>query len=569
MKEKTNLNKDISDLTKRVNVIEEFLVKTNDAFKPASKLSPQIAMEEIMSTKSSSSTETVEQIVYSEPSLMDKFIEWCKTDWLMKLGAFLLLLALGWFITYAFVNNWIGPMGRITLGILFGTVIMIMGNFVVVKRRSAGQIFVVLGGVMVLLTIFAARMTYDYFTPLTALAMMSVVVIGMATVAVVHNTKSVAILALLGGVIVPLLVKFPQPDFLVLLSYIFVLNLGTVLVVVLRGWREMIALSLIVTGLYNLVAFSGLEKSDGTYMVWIFMALYFSLFFISNIVAIIKTRIVKYSDLFTSAVNGLLLLYWIYEFVPNESASLVLSALVLLLVGISYVLVRIDGLKSILYINSALAILFLGAATAFELKGEALTIAFAIEALIIVALSMYTLKDSRLAQVSSVIQFIPIIMTLPNIFNGNWLNGSFFNKDFFVIFTVICSLVGTTAILKYSKTTNQKMYLVNFHGVVAGIFAIVLIWLSSYSVFDSVNLARGTALVIYSIVGVILFFYGTYLQNKTQRIIAAVLLSGVVIRLLLFEVWSMSLLGRIITFLVIGILLVSTAFFQKRIHHSN
>jgi len=39
----------------------------------------------------------------------------------------LLLLALGWFVSYAFANNWIGPLGRITLGILFGLAVVGMG----------------------------------------------------------------------------------------------------------------------------------------------------------------------------------------------------------------------------------------------------------------------------------------------------------------------------------------------------------------------------------------------------------------------------------------------------------
>jgi len=554
--EQPDFNKRISNLAKRVNAIEEFLAETDDAFEIAPKLNNKEAS-------------VVKEVVPSEPTLMSKFIEWCKTDWLMKLGAFLLLLALGWFVTYAFVNNWVGPMGRIALGILVGAGIMVAGNFVVPKKRAAGQVLVVLGGVMILLTIFVARITYGYFTPIIALAMMSIVVIGMAIIAVAHNTKSVAILALLGGAIVPILAKSSQLDFLVILPYIAVLNLGTVLVATFRGWREMIILSLIVTGLYSFTTFPNLEASGGLHLVWIFMALFFGLFFVSNIFAIIKTRIVEHVDLFISAINGLLLLYWIYEFVPKESASLILSGLVLLLVGISYVLTKLGGLKSILYVNSGLAILFLGAATAFELKGEILVIAFAIEALVIVALSAYALRDSRLAQMVSSVQLIPIAMAVPSILNVNWVKEPLFNKHFFLLLVVIFSLAGTVAILKYTQTSEQKKPLINFYGVVAGIFAIALIWFSSHNLFDSVNLARGIALVTYSIVGAVLLFYGTYLQNKTQRIIGGSLLAGVVIRLLFVEVWSMSLVGRIIVFVAIGILLVSTAFFQKRISHPN
>lgn len=564
MEENDDMGKRILKLEKRVKAIEEFLNETDEAseshhFKTVVKPISAIDNEQKFDTEEYSPSRTP----------IDDFIDWCKTDWLMKLGAFLLLLALGWFITYAFVNNWIGPIGRITLGIFAGAGVMTTGSLVIQKKHAAGQVLVVLGGIMVLLTIFAARSVYGFFTPLTALMMMSLVVVGMAIISVLHNAKSVAVLALLGGAIVPMLVKTPHPNFLALLSYVFLLNLGTILVVTLRGWREMIAIALTVTGIYTLFALPELQDSMGVHLVWVFMALYFGLFFVTNIAAIIKTHVTTKADLFTSAINGLLLLYWINEFVPRESASLVLSGVVLLLVGISYVLVRLGGLRETLYIHSGLAILFLGAATAFELDGEMLTIAFAVESFMIVALAVYALRDSRLAQTFSLTQLIPLAMTVPSIMDRSWFTEPLLNKDFFVLVITILSLTGTAIILKRKETARQKMPLALSCAFFAALLTAVLIWLSSHNIFDSVNTARGVALVVYSIIGVSFLFHGTYYQKQPQRIIGIVLLTGVVLRLLFVEVWSMSLAGRIVTFVAIGVLLVSTAFFQKRISHSN
>jgi hypothetical protein len=41
----------------------------------------------------------------------NRFFEWIKEDWLMKLGALLLLIGFGWLASYAFLHNWIGPHG--------------------------------------------------------------------------------------------------------------------------------------------------------------------------------------------------------------------------------------------------------------------------------------------------------------------------------------------------------------------------------------------------------------------------------------------------------------------------
>ena len=559
MQHPQDLNNRVSNLEKRITDIEDFLEK-KDSFSAAPSQAAKVIAKESPPTQKSTP---------SGPSPMGEFIKWCKDDWLMKLGAFLLLLALGWFVTYAFVNNWIGPMGRITLGILAGAGIMVTGNYIIPKKRNPGQVLVVLGGIMVLLTIFAARVAYDFFTPISALAMMSVVVVGMATIAVLHNAKSIAILALIGGAAVPILIKSPDPQYLLILSYIFVLNLGTILVAALRGWRDMIFLALIMTGIYSVMSFSSIENIMGLNIVWLFMTLFFSTFFISNIAAIIRTHAATKTDLLTTAINGLLLLFWIYEFVPRESASLILSGLVIVLVGVSYLLVKFKGLKSALYIHAALAILFLGAATAFELEGETLIIAFAIEALMIVALAAYLLKDSKSAQAVSLIQLIPVAMAFPLIMNGGWTQGPLLNESFFAVLIVILSLSATTYILKQKETTDQKMPLATIHGIAAAIFSIALIWLSCHNLFASTNIARGVALVIYSVIGVAILFSGTYTQNKPQTLVGGILLASVVIRLLFVEVWTMSLAGKIITFVAIGILLVSTAFFQKRITHPN
>ncbi len=498
------------------------------------------------------------------PSNFDRFVMWCKADWLMKLGAFLLLLALAWFVTYAFVNNWIGPMGRIALGIITGTAIMIFGNLIVPKKREPGQVLVILGGVMILLTIFAGRFAYDFFTPLSALGMMFVVVIGMAIIAVYHNAKSVGVMALLGGAVVPLLVEVGELNYFTLISYVFVLSLGAALVAAMKGWRTMIFLALFVVWIYSLTCFPGLEKEEGEAFVWIFMAFFFGLFSISNLVAIIKTKVAKAEDFITTGLNGILLLIWIYIYVPEESASLVLSGVVVLMTIIVYILTMVKGLKSTLYIYSGLAMVFLGAATAFELDGETLAIAFSIEVAIAVVLAIFLLRDGLLAKIISVAQVVPVVMALSSL-SKDWIDKPLFNKDFFVLLIMILSLIITAISLNAGKDSKEKDSFVVSHLVMAGFFATALIWLSSHNIFGSVNVAKGVALVIYSLFGVVAFFYGTYLQNKSYRATGSVFLAGVVLRLLLVEVWSMSLAGKIVTFVAIGALLVSTAFFQKRI----
>ncbi len=539
------------DLTTRVSQLETRVKNLEKEL----QIRPETTTYETYETHSNHENNT--------PTFIDHFIQWCKNDWLMKLGALLLLLALGWFVTYAFANNWIGPIGRITIGTIVGAIIMQIGNTLIPKKPVPGQTLAVLGGVMILTTIFAARSFYDFFTPASALLIMSIVIVGMAIIGVFHNARSVAILALLGGAAAPILVDAPTTNELALLSYVFLLNLGTIIVASLRGWRSMNLIALIITAIYSLASFGSLPNLQ----LWIFMGIFFSLFFLTNFLAALRTRQTHSVDLITAGINGVLLLYWVKEYIPNESASLVLSGVIILIMITTYIFNRINELKSKIYLDCALALILLASATAFELKGAVLITAFFIEALLSVILATYALKDTKLAHYFSTTQLIPIAMTLPLILDASF-STALFNNPFIPIFIGIVSLTATAIILHRNPSKDLEIPITTAHGVLAGLFTIALIWISSHRILEHHNTAITTALVIYTLSGITALFFAAKKQSKSLNIAGSIILGGVVLRLLIVDLWSMSIEGKVITFVAIGALLVSTAFFQKHINNS-
>ncbi|TSC73401.1 MAG: membrane protein [Parcubacteria group bacterium Gr01-1014_48] len=120
----------------------------------------------------------------------DRFVAWLKEDWIIKLGAFLLLIGFGWLTTYAFLNNWIGPMGRITLGVALGVCILVLGFWRIKKYLHQGGIFLVLGSTTILLTLFAAREIYEFFTPVSALAAMFITTAFVAYASVIYRSQT-------------------------------------------------------------------------------------------------------------------------------------------------------------------------------------------------------------------------------------------------------------------------------------------------------------------------------------------------------------------------------------------
>ena len=75
------------------------------------------------------------------------------------------------------------------------------------------------------------------------------------------------------------------------------------------------------------------------------------------------------------------------------------------------------------------------------------------------------------------------------------------------------------------------------------------------------------ALSIYTVIGIAAYLEGFKFESRALRIYGGALLLCVVGRLLVVDVWQMELTGRIITFFLIGTLLMSTAFlshYKKR-----
>ncbi|GIW65632.1 MAG: hypothetical protein KatS3mg094_151 [Candidatus Parcubacteria bacterium] len=99
--------------------------------------------------------------------------------------------------------------------------------------------------------------------------------------------------------------------------------------------------------------------------------------------------------------------------------------------------------------------------------------------------------------------------------------------------------------------------------IIGSIYLYILLWLSLHAGINNDNIATGIALVIYTIIGLTAYLYGTSSQTRGLYIYGGSLIGAVVLRLLLVEVWKMQLEWRIVVFFSVGILLMSTVFFIK------
>ncbi len=558
------LSKRIDNLEKRVSM-----------FAPKDKVSASTP-EQAISTQSSPD-EILEKMIKKPasaptptgPDALDRFLDWLKEDWLMKLGALLILIGFGWFVSFAFLQGWIGPSGRIALGLISGVIILLLGWWRIKKFVHQGSIFLVLGSTAILLTIFAAREFYELFTPVLALGVMFLSTAFVALASVKYKTPSLALASLVLAGFAPLLTNSPDPSYVGLFSYLLVVIVGTLWIVALTGWRMLTIAALLIVVFYSLPHISSFTTAGDTGVLLIFAYIFAAIFFITNTAGILKLKDKEVKDIVPDIVvaagNGLLLLAWIMAFAPDVWKSLIIAAWMVVFTVGAFMIYRATGRKEPFYVYAGVGIAMLAAATSAELSGATLTIAYTIESGIIALITYIVLQDIKITKRVSLLLVGPMLLSVLSFSPGAWREGVF-NEDFFVLFVLAATLFGL-GLFFHKEYINRKYESSKFPTTLlvgGSVYAYILLWLSLHAGIESYDLATLVALSIYTIIGLAIYIQGRVNENKFFRMYGSVLIGFVVLRLLLIEIWDMNLSGRIVTFFVIGALLMSTAFIGRK-----
>lgn len=160
--------------------------------------------------------------------------------WIAWVGAIVLFFSAAFFLKHAFENDWIGPTGQVVICALAGLAILACGSRFIVKGwRTLGQSLMGLGLAILYASFFAAFSLYaqPVMSQSTAFAFMVAVTLAGMVLAVLHNALTIAFLAVLGGVLAPVLVSTGQDARDALFTYLLLLNLGVLGVAFFRGWR--------------------------------------------------------------------------------------------------------------------------------------------------------------------------------------------------------------------------------------------------------------------------------------------------------------------------------------------
>ncbi len=486
---------------------------------------------------------------------------WLKQDTLVKVGAFLLILALAWFVSYAFSNNWIGEVGQITLGVIVGSAILAFGTLRMQKLANQGAIFTVLGSTTIIMTISAAQYIYEMFPPKVALAIIFLVSVYIAFVSLQYRRSQLAYAGLVSALLAPMLINSHTGDALMFMLYLLLVVVGTLWVV----WR-LRAEKITLVALIGVVAYTMIANDMDTAVSLLFSFVFTGIFFITNIISLIRrqTRQVSPVHIVTALITGVYLISSILASAPEEWVSSYLVIWALAFAYGSYQVFMRTLNKIPFYIYAGVSLILIGAATAFEFEGAMLTIILTLEVLLSVILMSQLGVSIKSLNVATALFIIPGLLTFEHIGSYAWRGYSGWYDDFFALSIFTLGLVVAGYIRKFTKSlsvvdiTSVQKALYSLAGIYGG----VILWLVLHVLYSEM-IATMIAMIIYSIIGLILYLDGKINDKAGIKLAGTVLLVMVILRLLIIDVWALETTGRIVTFLIIGLLFMSTAFLPK------
>jgi uncharacterized membrane protein len=403
-----------------------------------------------------------------------------------KIGIGVLVLGIGFFVKYAIDQDWINEIGRVFIGILCGGILLGTAHWLR-KKFSAFSSVLVGGGIAILyLTIAIGFHEYKIFSQTAAFIIMLVITGFAVALSLTYNRIELAILSLLGGFASPFMLSTGEGNYVVLFTYILILDVGMLVLAYFKKWN----LINIIAYVFTVILFGSWmgAKFDGTNvsMIWgamIFATLFYFVFFAMNIVNNIKERSAFNAIEISLLLSNTFLYYAAGMSILDGETTKVFQGLFTACLGIfnfafAFMLYRSSKAdKKLVFMLIGLVLTFISLAAPVQLEGNYITLFWAAEAVLLLWLSQKS--GIRLMKLASVIVMALMLISLMMDWGQIYRNPTdlpltiILNKGYITGMFALGSIVGTYLLLKKEKEEPVESILL-YRNILSWIGVIIL-----------------------------------------------------------------------------------------------
>jgi uncharacterized membrane protein len=496
--------------------------------------------------------------------------------WLNYVGILALLFAVTFFLKYAFDNNWVGPRGRVGIGLLMGSALYPWSHWLLdrgYKYFSEG--IAALGAAVLYLSLWAGWHYYAIFSQSTAFALMIVVTAATMIVAVGRNSERIAFLALIGGLITPMLVSTGENHEVALFTYLTILGAGVLGIAWVRNWKSLPPAQFVATLIYFWGWYSDFYRGDELATTIVFATVFFILFAALPVVRSWREGELSGLESGIVLVNSLAYLFALRAMLwPQNRWALTVAVLALAAahLGAERLLPEKRGgeLRVARILYAGLALTFVTLAIPIRLDGRWITIAWAFEGVVLiwsglrvrfaamrwVGLVMFAVVAGRLAVIS-----IPA---------GDFLLNARFATFAIAVACVLAACYFASTAWPDLSEAERTAYLVSAIGAnVLALAALSLEFWDAFGRMPSLGIDRGHAQelalsMLWLVYALGLLGAGLWKKSQAMRWQALVLLGVVIVKVFLFDLSFLEKFYRIVSFFLLGLALLLISFYYQR-----
>jgi uncharacterized membrane protein len=497
--------------------------------------------------------------------------------WLYYLGILALVFAVAFFLKYAFDNDWIGPSGRVGIGILIGGAMFPLSDWLLHRGyRYFSEGITGLGSAVLYLSIWAGWHYYALFSQPAAFALMIVITGLTAAVAIGRNSERIAVLALAGGALTPMLISTGENAEFTLFTYFVILGAAMLAISWVKTWNWVPPLQFAATLLYFWGWYGEFYAHYELAATLVFATIFFALFAALPAVRGMRDGELSGAEIAVVVANSLqylialrLMLWPEYRW-GLATAVLGLAALHLFAErALPRKTEKTARLARTMY--AGLALTFATVAVPILLDGKWITIAWAVEGAVLVwsGLRIQSLA-LRLAGILLLATAAVRLAAIP-LSAGN----TFLLNARFLTFAV-CAACFLAAFLFASRSAvvrgGAEIHVYYVLGIAANVYFLAALSLDVWDLYGRLpslgidrSLAQNLALsVLWLVYALLLLSGGVVKKSAVARWQALALLGIVIVKVFFFDLSFLARFYRIVSFFLLGLALLLVSFFYQR-----
>ncbi len=480
-------------------------------------------------------------------------------NWFNRIGIIAIFLGVTFFLKYAVDKEWIGPAGRVLIGVSIGLGFLILGERL--RRLYSTYAYGLTGGGIAVLyaSIWFASQRYNLFSTTVAFVLMAAITATASLLAARYSALPIAVLGLIGGFLTPILLSTGVDKEAGLFGYIALLDLGVLALAYSKQWRSLNYMAFVSTVLMFGAWMDRWYAPEKLWTTIFFLTLLFIIFaLLAVLYNVVNRRPTTWIDLAMVFTNALLYFGTSYELLDDEYyGDLGLFALLVaaFYLGLGYLTYRRDREDRLLVFTFlGLGFRFAVLAVPIQFDQHWVTMGWAIEGAVMtwiglrandrtsrygsllvfaIALTHWVIVDVHDFAYVAGAEFVPIL-------NRRALSGA-----------VLVAALATAAFFykRYGEKVEEQSSFAGFLTLGANALAVTLLTIDANDYFEQrqalatgrdkvsslVNTKALTLTGLWAIYGAGTLFAGITRKLKPLRFLALLLLAGATIKVLVVD----------------------------------